>query len=148
MLVFLCFNHRFSFLLKLLICFLNGLNRLSYRLRRYCNFNRAFRLEFCDKLLSPFLGRACLLTFNIVTMSVRERIETKCFVKVALDLRVHILLSYSLFGILSALLLQTQLLVICNFVELLKLFRSHSIFESFLIKLVHTVFSTLQSTSF
>ncbi len=147
-LVFLGFNHRSSFFLELFVCILNRLDRFALRLRWYCNFDRAFILKFCDKLFSPFLRRTCLLALDIITMSVRKGIKAKCFVEVALDLRVHILLSNSLFGIFSALLLQAQFFVICDLVEFLKLLRSHRILKSFLIKLVHTVFGTLQSTSF
>ena len=99
--------------------------------------DRPSLLKIVNQLSSPLLRCFFLGSLHIVTMSVRERIEAKLLVKVALQLLVLTLFFNALLDILPVLGLLSQFLLLLDLSELLHLVLVALVVLPFLLNLVH-----------
>ena len=101
--------------------------------------DRPSLLKIVNQLSSPLLRCFFLGSLHIVTMSVRERIEAKLLVKVALQLLVLTLFFNALLDILPVLGLLSQFLLLLDLSELLHLVLVALVVLPFLLNLVHSL---------
>ena len=101
--------------------------------------DRPSLLKIVNQLSSPLLRCFFLGSLHIVTMSVRERIEAKLLVKVALQLLVLTLFFNTLLDILPVLGLLSQFLLLLDLSELLHLVLVALVVLPFLLNLVHSL---------
>ena len=79
-------------------------------------------------------------TLNVITVRVREGIETKCLVVLFFKLGIHLLLLNSLLDIVFVLLLLGHFLFDLYFIQLVKLLLCLHISNSLLLNLLNTLF--------